>query len=156
MIRCGIGLHCHHDVLVEVVWDYDKRVQFIQENKLEGEIPLRLRLFQLIPEDRLPAELVAAMAEGKRLWAEGKRLWAEGDRLWAEGNRISDKGNRFWVESNRLWAEGNRLMAEGKRLMAEGKRLWAEGIAAHMPELLALHAELCPDCPWDGETIFPQ
>jgi len=29
-------------------------------------------------------------------------------------------------------------------------------VAAHMPELLALHAQECKDCPWDGETIFPK
>ena len=27
--------------------------------------------------------------------------------------------------------------------------------AAYMPEIEALHAIECPDCPWDGTTIFP-
>jgi hypothetical protein len=25
---------------------------------------------------------------------------------------------------------------------------------AHKPEIAKLHTELCPNCPWDGETIF--
>ncbi len=25
---------------------------------------------------------------------------------------------------------------------------------AYMPELIKLHEELCPNCPWDGKTIF--
>ena len=28
--------------------------------------------------------------------------------------------------------------------------------AACMPEIEALHAIECPDCPWDGTTIFPK
>ena len=24
------------------------------------------------------------------------------------------------------------------------------------PKVLALHAKECPDCPWDGRTIFPE
>ena len=27
---------------------------------------------------------------------------------------------------------------------------------AYEPQIVELHKELCPDCPWDGETIFPQ
>ena len=30
-----------------------------------------------------------------------------------------------------------------------------EASKAYMPDILALHAAECPDCPWDGKTIFP-
>ena len=100
-----LGVHCHHDVLLEIVTSFEKRVEYIRANKPASEIPLRLRLFQLIPPERLPAALGETRDEGRR--------------LWTEGNRLRD-----------------------------------EGIAAHMPALLALHAALCPDCPWDGKTIF--
>ena len=36
---------------------------------------------------------------------------------------------------------------------------WAEYVAAwatYKPEILALHAQECPDCPWNGKTIFPK
>jgi len=29
-------------------------------------------------------------------------------------------------------------------------------VEAYYPQMVELHKELCPDCPWDGETIFPQ
>lgn len=87
--KSGFAFHCHHDVLVEHVWDYDKRVNFIKENKPPNEIELRLRLFKLIPNKRLPAKL-----------------------------------NKAWALSQ--------------------------------PMLEQLHKELCPNCPWDGETIFPK
>jgi len=28
-------------------------------------------------------------------------------------------------------------------------------MAVHRPEIEALHAKECPDCPWDGKTILP-
>lgn len=31
-----------------------------------------------------------------------------------------------------------------------------KAIVRAMPALLKLHAEQCPDCPWDGNTIFPE
>lgn len=31
-----------------------------------------------------------------------------------------------------------------------------QAYAACSPELEALHKRECPDCPWDGETIFPK
>ena len=32
--------------------------------------------------------------------------------------------------------------------------VYDRALAKHMPDLITLHAELCPNCPWDGETIF--
>ncbi len=29
-------------------------------------------------------------------------------------------------------------------------------LVAHREELETLHAKECPDCPWDGKTIFPE
>ena len=30
-----------------------------------------------------------------------------------------------------------------------------ETVAAHRTEIEALHAQECPNCPWNGQTIFP-
>ena len=47
--------------------------------------------------------------------------------------------------------------AHDKALKAYDKALkaYAAALKACQPELLALHAQECPDCPWDGKTIFP-
>jgi len=31
-----------------------------------------------------------------------------------------------------------------------------KALEAYKPQINELHKELCPDCPWDGETIFAQ
>ncbi len=86
-IISGFAFHCHHDKLVEWVTNYDERVEYIKACKPPGERELRLRLFKMIPIDRLPVKLVKACAEY---------------------------------------------------------------------DFTELHKELCPDCPWDGKTIFPE
>ena len=48
-----------------------------------------------------------------------------------------------------LDAEWERVYAERKRVDAEWKRVDAELIEK-------LHPKLCPNCPWDGRTIFPE
>ena len=38
-------------------------------------------------------------------------------------------------------------------------KAWAaynKAYTAAMPELELLHKQECPDCPWDGQTIFPE
>jgi hypothetical protein len=61
---------------------------------------------------------------------------------WAEYNRVQVPA---LAEYNRVnapaWAEYNRVNAQA---WAEYKRVEA-----------AEHANCCPDCPWDGHTIFP-
>ncbi len=38
----------------------------------------------------------------------------------------------------------------------EARRDYDEAYRACAEEILALHTKECPDCPWDGETIFPK
>src|SRR3990167_2119823 len=86
----GLAFHLHHaEKLVEWCEDYEGRVAYIKEYKLPEEHELRLRLFKLIPEDRLPARLLSA-GEGivKALEAYDKALeaynkkWESRDRIW--------------------------------------------------------------------------
>ena len=46
-----------------------------------------------------------------------------------------------WMEADAKWME------------AEAK--WMEAEAKCLPEIEKLHKEECPNCPWDGRTIFP-
>ena len=102
----GFAFHCHHNKLVEWVSDYHQRVKYIKREKPPEEQALRLRLFKMIPPDRLPADLYKARADFAKAVADFAKVWADAARAWADVD-------------------------------------WK-----------SLHEELCPDCPWDGETIF--
>src|SRR3990167_3482925 len=68
------------------------------------------------------------------------------------------KGRLPW-EVGKAWeAYGKAWEAYGKAGEAYGKAWEAYGKAVldHKDEIEALHREECPNCPWDGETIFPE
>ena len=115
MKEYGVAFHCHHVELVEVVTRFSKRVAYIKIGKPRREHPLRLRLFRMIPDNRLPVAVRRALIPARTAWAKLKLLDDDYDAK---------------------------------------HKLLEEAIQTAMPKLEKLHAELCPDCPWDGKTIF--
>ena len=45
---------------------------------------------------------------------------------------------------------------ESRYLYQESRRAHNKVLYHHKKEIEALHAKECPDCPWDGKTIFPE
>ena len=130
--------HCHHEVLSEALTEpAENRIAYILSDKPEQEQALRLRLFRPAPT------LATALAEYERVVATA---WAEYERVkvtaLAEYKRVKVTA---WAEYERVkvtaWAEYKRVKAPA----------WAEYKRVEAPE----HAKCCPDCPWDGHTIFP-
>ena len=119
----GIAFHCHHDKLCEYVYDYDKRVEAIKRTKPVEEQELRLRLFKMIPDDRLP-------------WRDSPEYLA------------CDKAGAAYDKAGAAY---DKAVAAYDKAVAAYDKAWA---AYNKEELERLHIELCPNCPWDGHTIF--
>jgi len=132
----GYYWHVHHEQLWEWCYDYDERVAYIRAEKPAGEVELRLRLMQ--PVRAVPERMQRAYAEWERAAAERERAYAEREQAVAERERA--------------YAEWERAAAERERAYAQWKRAYAECA----PEMEALHALECPDCPWKNGTIFPE
>ena len=122
-MRTGFAFHVHHDVLVELCFDYDERVRYIREFMPAAQRGLRLRLFNLIPPDRLPAPLL--------------------------------KAGKAYLRAKQNFGKSGQNYGMSVRTYIKVRVACNEAMRACMPQLEALHKELCPDCPWDGETIFP-
>lgn len=118
METVGFAFHCHHSILAEWCTDFEGRVRVINSDKPASERPLRLRLFKMIPLDRVPATLLQADEARDKTW-EAYEAYKKAREAYDEARKVYDKA-----------------------------------LAAATPELEALHKELCPDCPWDGRTIF--
>ena len=127
-LEYGVGFHCHHDKLVEVIEGLSERIAYIKDYKPRKEQELRLRLIRIVPDRLLPKDVRVAVRAVRVPWAQLKPLY---DAYWAKRKPLDDA---YWAERKAL----------------------SQVVAAHMPELLALHAQECKDCPWDGETIFPK
>ena len=46
-------------------------------------------------------------------------------------------------------------LVEAMKAYDEARKAYDEALEASMPAIIKLHAKECPNCPWDGETIFP-
>ena len=121
-METGFAFHVHHDTLIEWCTDYQERVDYIKRDKPANEQELRLRLFKIIPEDRLPVELVVA--------------------------------GKAYDEARKACIVAWKAYEVAEKAYNEAGKAYDVAWKAYQPELLKLHSELCPDCPWDGNTIF--
>ena len=39
---------------------------------------------------------------------------------------------------------------------SQARAAYSQALVAALPKIEALHREECPDCPWDGQSIFPE
>jgi len=170
--KSGFYWHVHHGVLLEWCYSYEERKQYIIEHKPASEQELRLRLFQpvhgTLPDAvarasqeyvrasqeyaRASQEYVRASQECDRAWEKRDRASQECDRASQECDRASQEYARASQECDRAWEKRDRAREKRDRAREEYDRALEE----HAAEIEALHEQECPDCPWDGQTIFPE
>ena len=148
MKTTGFYWHVHHDILLEYCYDAQERTDFILENKPESERALRLRLFQPV-KGKLPKAVVKA-----HIALDKARIAQDKARITWEKAYIAMQTNK-----GRGAAAVNRTyIAWEKACIALNKAEIAldKAVADNMPAIEALHAKECPDCPWNGRTIFEE
>src|SRR3990170_3104268 len=136
--------HIHHEVLLEWSDDIQERIDFIQAEKPKHEVEIRLRLLKPV-QGALPPKLVkAGDARGKAEDANAKAwdAYVKARDAYVKAGDARDKAKAAY---DKAWdAFGKDWDAYRK---ADDK---------YLPQIEALHALECPDCPWDGFTIFPE
>jgi len=135
-IKSGFAFHVYDCQLVDFCFDYDEKVEVIKEDKYQDEQALRLRLLQIIPKSRLPRPLVEAI---KAYDGAIKALDEARNALDEDKNAYGDAKKAY----DRAWEACNRTVDA-----------CYEVLKVCEPELIKLHEELCPNCPWNGSTIF--
>ena len=139
MSGAGFYWHPHHNKVVEWCWDYDERRRYIENEKPEEERALRLRLFR--PATGLPHAVVKAGRVYDKALRVYEKAWQVYDKVGrARGSAGFDKAWQAYDKAGRAQQKLWRALEDELQKAKRG--------------ILALHAEQCPDCPWDGETIF--
>ena len=129
--------HVHHGILVEPLTEpLSVRRQYIHENKPANEIQLRLRLLRRV-RGRLPDKFV-----------EAGKAYVEAEKASDEAEKASDEDRKAYVEARKAWD------AACKARDAAWKA-YQQTVQDNAAAITALHTTECPDCPWDGTTIFP-
>jgi len=121
--------HCHHERVIEPLTETaETRIAYILSVKPIEEQALRLHLFRPTHNAAVKAAEATHNAAVEAAWAT---YAAAVEAAWATHNAA--------VEA--AWATHNAAV----------KAAWA----THNAAVKAAHQAECPDCPWDGRTIFP-
>lgn len=119
--------HVHHDELVEpLLAPIEERQEFIRRYKPDDEIALRLRLLQPV---RSP--LPVAYTQAWETFLEAQTAYSE---AISRATAADDEAKAFLAALDAL----------------------DQVRETYEVRLEAIHVLECPDCPWDGRTIFPQ
>ena len=126
MNKTGLSIHCHHDILIEHCYNYDKRVNAIKRDKPQSEQEIRLRLFKLLPKeaiDELPKEFIKATAEYEKAYTEWGKAYTEREKAYTEW---ADKEiwHKKWCGCSE-WQNGK--ISFKKNFIGRGKRLFLKG-----------------------------
>lgn len=152
--RFGLCWHFHHDVLIEWCFDYEKRVAIILANKSKQEHELRLRSFQFV-KGKLPEEVVRASRALDKAWLAFKKASQACDKAWRACDKASlgDKDyDKAWQVSDKAWQVSDEALQACNEASRDCKRVFEK----YQTEIEDLHRQECPNCPWDGKTIFPK
>ncbi len=143
MKQRGLFWHVHHLILLEWCDSYDERAAYINTQKAVEERELRIRLFQPVKGVLPEAVLKAGDAYNK-----ARTAYNEAGDVFNEAHTAFDKAHTAFDKARTAYNEAGN--AYNKACITLDRE-----IAAHLSEIEALHKQECPNCPWNGETIFP-
>lgn len=158
----GLVWHGHHEALIEWCYGYHERERYIQEVKAQEEslddITLRLRLFKPV-KGKLPEE-VSKVFEGVN------RARASLEAAAAAYHKARIDQDTAYVGMDEAAAAYNKTRADldaARVFLDEASLDLGKAVSnarhitfrSHRAEIDALHSLECPNCPWNGKTIFP-
>ena len=146
-------LHCHHEVLCEILTKpVEDRISFIISSKSDN-VPLRLRLMgPPIIDDQVKDDprWYKANVELEKAYAEWRKANTELDKAYAEWRKANTEWRKANTEYNKAYAEQHKANAELDKAYAEWRKANTEWRKTYEPH----YHRLYPDSPWNGETIF--
>ena len=136
-MKTQFAWHVHHDKLIEpLIGSIEERIAYIKEYKPEHERDLRLRLLKPVIGP-LPTIYDEA-------WKACVEAWKACDEAW-----------KAYDEAKKVYEEAKKVYVEAWKAYSEAKKVYVEAEKASQPLIEQLHLNECPNCPWDGKTIFP-
>ena len=135
--------HVHHNVLIEpLTKPIENRIKYIKKFKPKNEIELRLKLLKVV-KGKLPKEFVEA-------WQKYYETWQEYVEVWQKYDKAKQKYDEIWQE----YDEAMQKYDEAWQKCYEALQECVEVYKKYESQILALHRKECPNCSWNGKTIF--
>ncbi len=138
----GFFWHVHHEVLLEWCYSYNERAHYIMTSKPKRERELRIRLFKSV-RGALPDALLLA----------GEALDTARE-AHDEASRSLEKARDAFERASEAFIEAWRVLGKAGDVLENAQAVYVGELCVCRTEIEALHKLECPDCPWDGFTIF--
>src|SRR3990170_906851 len=142
--------HIHHEVLLEWSDDIQERIDFIQAEKPKHEVEIRLRLLKPV-QGALPPKLVKAGDARDKADA----AYVKAGDAYVKARAAFGKDWDAFVKASVAYAKAGDAFVKAKAAFVKAKAAYNKAYDECLPQIEALHALECPDCPWNGTTIFP-
>jgi len=157
-MKSGFAFHCYDNALIGYVYDYEKTASDIKKWK-SGEWKLHLRLFQMIPYDKIPGKesiKYKAFLNACEIYRKARKAFVKACKAYSKeayGN-ADDAYNKAFDAYSRAREAYNKAFDAYSRAREAYNKAFDAYIEAFEKDIKRLHNELCPDCPFDGHTIF--
>ena len=149
--------HIHHDILCEPLTEpIENRIDYIKTQKSEAERELRLRLLKPV-KGKLPVKFVKAW----EAWVKAWEAWVKAREAYDKAGEAYDKAGEAYVKAREAYFKAGE--ARDKAWEARDKaweaydKAWEAYVKAGeacKKDIKKLHKKECPNCPWDGRSIF--
>lgn len=136
--NAGFHWHVHHDVLVEWCRDYQSRLEYIKSKKAKCRQKLRIRLLQPV-KGKLPKGFVEAQKAYNKALEAYNESWETYNKVWKDYD--CNKKRKTCIEREKTCVSAQKTCLKARK--------------TYLLEIETLHKKECPDCPWNGRTIFP-
>src|SRR3990167_85990 len=143
--------HIHHEVLLEWSDDIQERIDYIKAHKPPHEVETRLRLLKPV-QGALPPKLVKA----KAAYDKARDAFVKASVAYAKARDAYDKARDAFVKASVAYAKARAAYDKARDAYDKAKAAYNKAYDECLPQIEALHALECPDCPWNGTTIFPE
>ena len=158
--------HIHHDILLEpLVERIENRIKYIKENKPQNEIETRLKLLKPV-RGKIPDKAVVAWKDLNRAYEDYDKAWRVCDKASKDYGKLLENLDKSWEDLNMMYKKLGHLHKIGihlKKLLKNVEKAERDCQKAwkvygktvnSLPEVQSLHKKECPDCPWNGKSIF--
>ena len=158
-----LAWHIHHEILVELLTEpIEERLRCIDTEKAKCEpswkIERRKRLLKPVMGplsekiEKANQEWEKADKEGEKANQKRKKAYQK----WAKADKEREKANQERMKTYQEWAKADKEWEKAYQKRKKAYQEWEKVLGEHQVEIEALHKVECPDCPWDGKTIFSE
>ena len=163
--------HVHHNILIELLTEpIENRIKYIKKFKPKNEIELRLKLLKVV-KGELPKEFVEAWQEYNEARQKDVEAWQKYNEAWQKYYEARQKYDETWQKDDETWQEYDEAFQKYDEALQkyyearqkydeiwqEYYKVWHKYVEVYKkyePQIFALHKKECPNCSWNGKTIF--